>query len=284
MARRLLNPPHVRSSILYVEDDDSIHFGMREYFATMGYTVDGARSVGEAIERLSTACYPVVIVDLRLSESSAGHRELEGLEIIERVRREQPGTRVLVLTACGAELEPEARQAGADCFLQKPQPLSHIAEIVETLCRGNAMHDQTESRMKADGNDVARSSADRAGARKKILLVDDSSTVLLMERALLSRSYEVISAADGQEGIDKALLERPDLILMDVVMPQMSGFEAVRRLREHPGTREIPVIMVTTRGELTSVESGYESGCNDYVTKPFSGVELLAKVKSCLGE
>ena len=121
--------------------------------------------------------------------------------------------------------------------------------------------------------------------RKKILLVDDSSTVLLMERMILSKSeYDVVTARDGLEGVEKALTEKPDLILMDVVMPRMDGFEACRRLREQDGTKAIPVIMVTTRGELQSVESGYASGCNDYVTKPINGLELLAKVRSCLGQ
>jgi DNA-binding response OmpR family regulator len=121
--------------------------------------------------------------------------------------------------------------------------------------------------------------------RKKILLVDDSSTVLLMERMILSKSeYDVVTARDGQEGVEKALAEKPDLILMDVVMPRMDGFEACKKLREQEGTKSIPVIMVTTRGELSSVESGYASGCNDYVTKPINGLELLAKVRSCLGQ
>lgn len=121
--------------------------------------------------------------------------------------------------------------------------------------------------------------------RKKILLVDDSSTVLLMERMILAKSaYDVVTARDGQEGVEKARAEKPDLILMDVVMPRMDGFEACRKLREHEATAAIPVIMVTTRGELASVETGYASGCTDYVTKPINGLELLAKVRSCLGQ
>jgi DNA-binding response OmpR family regulator len=119
---------------------------------------------------------------------------------------------------------------------------------------------------------------------RKILIVDDSSTVLLMERMILSAGhYEVVSARDGQEGVEKAESERPDLILMDVMMPRMNGFEACRRLHEGERTRDIPVIMVSTRGELESVESGYESGCADYVTKPINGLELLSKVRSHLG-
>jgi DNA-binding response OmpR family regulator len=122
-------------------------------------------------------------------------------------------------------------------------------------------------------------------SRKKILLVDDSSTVLLMERMILSKNqYDVVTAKDGVEGIEKARSERPDLILMDVVMPRMDGFEACQKLREADDTKAIPVIMVTTRGELASVESGYAAGCNEYVTKPINGLELLAKVKSCLGQ
>jgi DNA-binding response OmpR family regulator len=121
--------------------------------------------------------------------------------------------------------------------------------------------------------------------RKKILLVDDSSTVLLMERMILSKNeYDVVTARDGQEGVEKARAEKPDLILMDVVMPRMDGFEACRKLREQDETKAIPVIMVTTRGELGSVENGYSSGCSDYVTKPINGLELLAKVRSCLGQ
>lgn len=121
-------------------------------------------------------------------------------------------------------------------------------------------------------------------SRKKILIVDDSSTVLLMETMILSKgSYDVVTARDGQEGLEKAQAERPDLILMDVIMPRMDGFEACRRLREVEATRGIPVIMVSTRGELKSVESGYESGCSDYVTKPINGLELLSKVRSFLG-
>jgi CheY-like chemotaxis protein len=126
---------------------------------------------------------------------------------------------------------------------------------------------------------------DELMARKKILLVDDSTTVLLMEKMILAKNqYDVVEARDGQEGVEKALSEHPDLILMDVVMPRMDGFEAVRQLRGKDATRAIPIIMVTTRGEAESVESGYASGCTDYVTKPINGLDLLTKVRNCLGQ
>ena len=121
-------------------------------------------------------------------------------------------------------------------------------------------------------------------SRKKVLLVDDSPTSVFMERMILRKgAFDVVVAADGQEGVDKAVAERPDLILMDMVMPRMSGLEAVRELRARVETRDIPIIMVTTRGEGDNVEKGFASGVNDYVTKPIDGVLLLAKIRDCLG-
>jgi CheY-like chemotaxis protein len=122
-------------------------------------------------------------------------------------------------------------------------------------------------------------------ARKKILVVDDSGTARMIEQMALGRShYDVVQAKDGAEAIQVAKQELPDLILMDVMMPKMDGFEACRGIRAQTETKAIPVIMVTTRGEPLNVETGYRSGCNDYVTKPVNTLELLAKVKSLIGE
>jgi CheY-like chemotaxis protein len=120
--------------------------------------------------------------------------------------------------------------------------------------------------------------------RKKILLVDDSPTVLLMERILLEGGpYEILSATNGEDALKTALSERPDAILMDVVMPGMSGFEVCRRLRAAEATRTTPIILVTTRSNSESLERGYASGCSDYVIKPFEAVELRLKVASFVG-
>jgi DNA-binding response OmpR family regulator len=116
--------------------------------------------------------------------------------------------------------------------------------------------------------------------RKRILVVDDSRTAAMMTSMILGKgAYEVMVAADGEEGVRMALAEHPDLIVMDVMMPRMDGFEACRRLRSTAATSTIPIIMVTTRGEPVNVEAGYDSGCSDYVTKPINSVELLAKVR-----
>ncbi|HET7434809.1 MAG TPA: response regulator [Thermoanaerobaculia bacterium] len=120
---------------------------------------------------------------------------------------------------------------------------------------------------------------------KKILLVDDSSTILMMEKFILRNDpYRLITASDGEEAIRKAASEQPDLILLDVIMPRMGGFEACRLIRENEASKDIPIIMVTTRGEAANVETGWLSGCTDYVTKPINATELLAKVRNLLAD
>ncbi len=123
-------------------------------------------------------------------------------------------------------------------------------------------------------------------SRKTILLVDDSSTALMINRMIISDNtpHEIIAARDGSEAVSLAASFMPDLIIMDVVMPNMTGYEACRELRSKEATKRIPIILLTTRGEEIAVEHGYESGCNDYLTKPVNPDELIALVDSYLGE
>jgi len=120
--------------------------------------------------------------------------------------------------------------------------------------------------------------------KKKVLLVDDSNTVLLMEKMILSKEpIELIVARDGLEGIEKAKSEQPDVILLDVIMPRLDGLSACAILRSDATTAHIPIIMVTTRGEESNIETAFRNGCTDYVTKPINGLELLTKLHNILG-
>src|SRR5574341_723283 len=101
---------------------------------------------------------------------------------------------------------------------------------------------------------------------RRILLVDDSETILQIEQMILTKlHYDLVTARDGDEGVAKALESNPDLILMDVIMPKLGGFEAVRQLRELDQTKNVPIVMVTTEAEAESMEKGYLTGCNDYI-------------------
>src|SRR5579859_1714029 len=121
---------------------------------------------------------------------------------------------------------------------------------------------------------------------KKVLLVDDSTTTLMMEEMILKQrtAYECVTAKDGLDAISRAVVEAPDLVLMDVVMPRLNGFEACKRMRMEESLRQTPIILVTTRGEEAYVEAGFQSGCNDYLTKPINGPDLLKLLQSYLSE
>ena len=118
----------------------------------------------------------------------------------------------------------------------------------------------------------------------KILIVDDSNTTLLMEEMLIKKytKFDVTLAHDGREAVAKALSEHPSLILMDVVMPKMDGFAACREMRRQASLEKVPIILLTSRGEPENVEAGFESGCNDYLTKPIQSEELIQMVNGYL--
>lgn len=115
--------------------------------------------------------------------------------------------------------------------------------------------------------------------KRKILVVDDEiDNVVLLEKRLKATGYEVISAYDGDEAIDKAFNENPDLILLDIMMPKKDGFEVLKILRDNPKTKNIPVIMLTAKAEVSDKVRGLETGAIDYVTKPFDFKELQARI------
>jgi two-component system, OmpR family, alkaline phosphatase synthesis response regulator PhoP len=119
---------------------------------------------------------------------------------------------------------------------------------------------------------------------RRILLVDDTETVLMFEKMMLkSTGHNIETAVNGQKAIEAVAKSRPDLILLDIMMPELNGIEACRHLKSDRATKDIPIVMVTTKGEPEMVEQAFEAGCNDFITKPVDKMELLGKVKTYLG-
>lgn len=124
---------------------------------------------------------------------------------------------------------------------------------------------------------------DRRFASCHILIVDDNpQNVELLEAYLSGLRCRVTSASDGLEAISAVQQSPPDLILLDVMMPRLSGFEVCQRLKSDPATREIPVLMVTALNEVGDVERGAEAGTDDFLSKPFNKIELLTRVRTLL--
>ncbi len=120
-------------------------------------------------------------------------------------------------------------------------------------------------------------------AEEKILIVDDSEdNLFILSARLKNAGYAVVAARDGVEGLKKAKKEQPDLILLDILMPKMDGYETCKRLKRDERTEFIPVIMLTAKTELDDVVKGLEIGADDYITKPFQASALIARVNAHL--
>ena len=118
-------------------------------------------------------------------------------------------------------------------------------------------------------------------AVKKILIIDDSPTErAFLEGLLVKSGYIVVAANSGEEGVEKAKAELPDLILMDVVMPGLNGFQATRAIMREETTKHIPVFICTTKDQETDKIWGMRQGAKDYLVKPINSSELLAKIQA----
>jgi two-component system alkaline phosphatase synthesis response regulator PhoP len=118
---------------------------------------------------------------------------------------------------------------------------------------------------------------------RKIMAVDDERHIVRLIQVNLERSgYQVITAFDGPDALRKVESDKPDLIVLDVMMPKMDGFEVLKRLQANPETRDIPIIMLTAKAQDADVFRGWASGVSAYLTKPFNPLELITFVKRIL--
>jgi len=118
---------------------------------------------------------------------------------------------------------------------------------------------------------------------KRILVVDDlPENVFMFQDRLEKEGYEVVTAYDGKTGVAKATSDMPDLILLDVMMPEMTGIEVCKILKQDPITADIPIIIITAKSGADDAKEGLEAGAFDYIKKPFEKVEMLARINSAL--
>ena len=125
----------------------------------------------------------------------------------------------------------------------------------------------------------------QAGSQRpsEILIVDDNTqNAELLQAYLEDQGYSIRIANDGMDAMSQVAAKPPDIVLLDIMMPRMSGFEVCRRLKEDAATRDIPVVMVTALNELGDVERGIDCGADDFLSKPVSKLELITRVKSLL--
>jgi len=120
-------------------------------------------------------------------------------------------------------------------------------------------------------------------SKKKILIVEDEESLLKLESILLtSKGYEVVGATNGQAALDAVKKERPDLVLLDIMLPEIDGFEVCRRIKKDPDTEQIPVIMLTAKKSREDMARGEKVGADWYITKPFKSAMVIETIQRFL--
>ena len=121
-------------------------------------------------------------------------------------------------------------------------------------------------------------------AKGKILVVDDEIYIVhILDFSLGMEGYEVLTALDGEQALEKARAEKPDLIVLDIMMPKLDGYETCKRLKADPDTKDVPVILLSAKGRNVDQKVGFEVGADDYITKPFSPRKLVERINAILG-
>ncbi|MEO5988518.1 MAG: response regulator [Candidatus Eisenbacteria bacterium] len=122
-------------------------------------------------------------------------------------------------------------------------------------------------------------------AKGKILVVDDEIYIVhILDFSLGMEGYEVLTALDGEQALEKARAEHPDLIVLDIMMPKLDGYETCKMLKADDRTKDIPVILLSAKGRNVDQKVGFEVGADDYITKPFSPRRLVERINAILGQ
>jgi two-component system alkaline phosphatase synthesis response regulator PhoP len=122
-------------------------------------------------------------------------------------------------------------------------------------------------------------------SKGKILVVDDEIYIVhILDFSLGMEGYEVVTALDGEQALEKLQSDRPDLIVLDIMMPKLDGYEVCKAIKSDPETRQIPVILLSAKGRNVDQKLGFEVGADDYITKPFSPRKLVERINQLLGQ
>ena len=122
-------------------------------------------------------------------------------------------------------------------------------------------------------------------SKGKILVVDDEIYIVhILDFSLGMEGYEVITALDGEQALEKVKSEKPDLIVLDIMMPKLDGYEVCKNIKSSAGTQHIPVILLSAKGRNVDQKLGFDVGADDYITKPFSPRKLVERINQLLGQ
>jgi two-component system cell cycle response regulator len=254
-------------TVLIVEDNELNMKLVRNLLQIGGYRVLEAESGEKGIELARSHNPHLVLMDIQLP----GIDGFEATRIIKKAPNATP-IPVIALTSYAMRGDEEkAREAGCDGYISKPINTRSFLKTLETYWTP-APENQTLPVAKPDQRHKSR-----------ILIVDDEPLNIKLVRGMLGEGdYEIIEAVDGLQAVELAVAAAPDLILMDIMLPFLDGFEATRRIKEDPRTARIPLIQITALDSPEDKIKGLESGADEFLNRPVNVHELIARVRSLL--
>ena len=258
VVRRSINTPTGAGEVLVVDDDSSTRELVSRSLRRAGFSTTEAHNGEDAILKARVSPPTLVVLDLMMPN-------LDGFEVLRRMRAEKLNVPVVVLT--GKTLTNEEQSVLRDGFAGFVQKGGHALEDVIGQAKGVLL----------------KNSAQRAGRLPRILYIEDNPQNRDIVRRYLGGLFEVLEAEDGEHGVERASRDSPDLILMDLSLPRIDGWEATRRLRQLPAAASIPVIAVTAHAGREYQDKATAAGCTAYMTKPLDRDQLLDMIRKHLG-
>ena len=264
-------------NVLIVDDDPLVIRELKIIFKEDNYRIAFAMSGSEGLDRIRIQAPDLILLDLRMPG-------MDGFKFLKTLRENENTADIPVMIITAADLtEAETRALGKNVkgiVTKGSIDRSVLLERTHEILYGR--------RGRTEPHALAREKRERKTARKgvaKILIAEDRpDNLIVAKESLRSKKYKIYSAKNGREAIGTAERERPDLILMDMQMPVMSGFEATERIRTMEDLREVPIIALTARAMKGDEAKVLAAGCNDYLSKPIMPKDLISKVEEWLGK
>lgn len=252
--------------ILLVDDDPVINKYLKLLLSGEGYLVDDSESASHAIDLMEKRAYDLVISDIVMDDT-------DGLELLQKIKEKHPHIPFILITGYASlETANEAFRLGAYDYLQKPIDPEELLLRVKNACPVN-MKVPMPAIHKLDPNEI------------EILIVEDSTAQALKLRTILEENgYSASVAHNGVEAFSRLQEHIPSLIISDIMMPEMDGYETLTRIKQDEQLRHIPVIIISAVDEIDSVVRCIKIGAVDYLAKPFNSTLLRARLTSSLAE